>query len=316
MTVAAKIKVRARSAYNQQVSRRIRIIANPVSGRGRAARVAPDLTRRLRQSGCEVECVETGQAGDGRRAAASSAGFDTIVCIGGDGTLNEILNGLPQQGAPPLAIVPAGTANVLAKELRLPRHPEQIADLILNGRIVHRDTGINLADGRRFLMFASAGFDSIIVESFHRQRTGPTHMSRYIAHGLQGLIGYRPPGMVVTIDGETITRRAAWVIAATVRHYGGPLVFTPGAESGSFEVMIQKGGRSLATLRLFVASFLSHLSGRRLSPPDVAYHRGRRIAIRSEDGRRVPLQIDGDPAAALPVDLELRPRSVRILVPP
>jgi diacylglycerol kinase family enzyme len=129
------------------------------------------------------------------------------------------------------------------------------------------------------------------------------------------LIGYRPPRLAVTIDGETITRKAAWAIASTVRHYGGPLVFTPGAEPGAFEVMIQKGGRSLATLRLFVASFLSHLSGRRLTPPDVAYHRGRRIAIGAEDGRRVPLQVDGDPGGELPADLELRPRSVRIVAP-
>jgi diacylglycerol kinase family enzyme len=165
-------------------------------------------------------------------------------------------------------------------------------------------------------MFASAGYDSITVESFHRQRTGPTHISRYIAHGLKKLIGYRPPRLAVTIDGETITRKAAWAIVSTVRHYGGPLVFTPDAESGSFEVMLQEGGRSLATLRLVIASFLTHLSGRRLTPSDVTYHRGRRIAILSEDGRRVPLQIDGDPAAALPADLKLQPRSIPILAPP
>jgi len=304
------------SAYNRRVSRRIRIIANPISGRGRGGQVAADISRHLRNGGCEVECVETAQAGDGRRAAASAAGFDTIVCIGGDGTLNEILNGLPDHDAPTLAIAPAGTANVLAKELHLPRRPEQIADLIINGRIVHRDAGVNLADGRRFLMFASAGFDSIIVESFHRQRTGPTRMSRYIAHGLRRLIGYRPPRMEVTIDGETMTRQATWAIVSTVRHYGGPLLFTPDAKSGSFEVMLQEGSGSLATLRLAITSFLSHLTGRKVTPPDVAYYRGRRIAIRSGDGRRVPLQIDGDPAGALPADLEFRPQSIKILTSP
>jgi len=298
------------------MARRIRIIANPVSGRGRAVRIATGIARRLRGGGCEVECFETARPGDGRRAAASSAGADTIVCIGGDGTLNEVLNGLPERGAPPLAVVPAGTANVLAKELRLPRRCEAIVDLILNGRIVHRDTGVNLTDGRRFLMFAGAGYDSITVESLHRRRTGPTRMSLYIAHGLAGLACYRPPCLAVTIDGETVTRRAAWTIVSTVRHYGGPLVFTPGAASGSFEVMVQEGGGSLATLRLVIASFLSHLSGRRITPGDVTRHRGRRVALASEDGRRVPLQIDGDPAASLPAELELRPRSVRILTTP
>lgn len=304
------------SAYNRSVSRRIRIITNPIAGRGRAGLVAADISRRLRNRDCEVDCVETAGAGDGRRAASSTGGYDTLVCIGGDGTLNEILNGLPERDAPALAIVPAGTANVLAKELRLPRHPVPIADLILDGRAVHRDTGVNLADGRRFLMFASAGFDSIVVESFHRQRTGPTRMSSYIGHGLKELIDYRPPRLAVTIDGRPVTRPAAWAIVSTVRHYGGPLVFTPGAGSGSFEVMLQESGGSLATFRLATAAVLSHLSGRRLTPPDVSYHRGGRVTIRSENGLRVPLQIDGDPAAALPADLELQPAAVRILVPP
>jgi diacylglycerol kinase family enzyme len=262
-----------------------------------------------------VESVETARAGDGRRAAASSGGCDTIVCIGGDGTLNEILNGLPERGAPPLAIVPAGTANVLAKELHLPRRPERIVELILHGRIVHRDTGVNLADGRRFLMFAGAGFDSSIVELFHRQRRGPTRMALYVAHGLKHLIGYRPPRLKVDIDGEVVARDAAWAIVSTVRHYGGPLVFTPGAESGSFEVMIQEGGGSAATLRLVIAGFLSHLSGRRLTPPRVTYYRGRRIVIRPEDGRRVPLQVDGDPGGDLPAELSLLPRSIEVIVP-
>jgi len=287
-----------------------------VSGRGGAARAASDIAHRLRSRGCEVECIETGRAGDARRAAASSAGFDSIVCIGGDGTLNEILNGLPLSDAPPLAIVPAGTANVLAKELRLPRRPAAIVDLILDGRPVERDAGVNLADNRRFLMFAGAGYDSIIVESFHRRRTGPTHMVGYIAHGLRELIGYRPPCLEVTIDGEMVARRAAWAIVSTVRRYGGPLAFTPGAESGAFEVMLQHEGGALATLHLVIAAFLSHLSGLRITPAGVTRYRGRRVAIRPGTGRRVPLQVDGDPGGALPAELELQPRSIRILTAP
>ena len=99
---------------------RIKVIANPVSGRGRAGRIAPRVIQRLRNRGCDMDYFETRKAGDARRLASEVDGYSTIACIGGDGTVNEVLNGLPDSGIPPLAFIPAGTANVLAKELKLP----------------------------------------------------------------------------------------------------------------------------------------------------------------------------------------------------
>ena len=295
---------------------RIKIIVNPVSGRGKAGKLANAVAGLLRRQGCTVDLQPTQKGGDARRLAADARGFDALAATGGDGTVNEVLNGLPAD-PPPLAMLPSGTANVLAKELRLPRAPEGLARVLRDGREAIWDLGVERISGRKFLLFASAGYDAHVVHIFHAARTGPIQMWQYIYWGMKSIVDYAVPRIAVEIDGATVTSSAAWVTVSNVPSYGGPLVFTPRArpDNRTFEVMIQHARRKRDIVRMFFAAILSFLTGMEYRMRDVTFHQARRVRLTSADGGEVPVQVDGDPGGHLPADFEIVPGGIRVLAP-
>lgn len=296
---------------------RIKIIVNPVSGKGRALKLAESVASLLRDQGCTVELEATQKSGDARRLAGASAGFQALAATGGDGTVNEVLNGLPAEQAPALAVLPSGTANVLAKELRLPRAPGGLARVLREGREAVWDLGVERRSGRKFLLFASAGYDAHVVHLFHATRTGPIHMAQYVYWGMKSIVEYEVPRITVELDGTVVTSEAAWVTISNVASYGGPLVFTPQArpDSRTFEVMIHRSRRRRDVVRMFFAAILRWATGYEHRMADVSFHQAVRIRLTSTDGRPVPVQVDGDPGGHLPADFENIPGALRILAP-
>ncbi len=304
---------------------RVKIIANPFSGGGRAGRLARDVAGELRRRGCAVDLCQTLQAGDARRAASETGGYDAVGCVGGDGTVNEVVNGLSGPVAPPLAVLPSGTANVLAKELRLPRDPEGLARVILEGPEVRWDLGIDWLSSRKLLLFASTGYDAHLVHLFHAARPRSfrvwshawANMGLYLVWALRSVQAYSAPRIRVALDGRPVADDATWVLISNVASYGGPFVFTLRArpDDGVFEVMVQRARRRRDVLRMFWTGILNYLFGTDHSAPDVTFHRAREVRLAGEDGRAAPVQIDGDPAGRLPVQFEVIAGAIRILVP-
>jgi YegS/Rv2252/BmrU family lipid kinase len=304
---------------------RIRIIANPFSGGGRAGEVARTMVDHLRGRGCRVELSETQRAGDARLRAGDPGDMLALGCVGGDGTINEIVNGLPLAGSPPLAVIPCGTANVLAKDLGLPRSVEGLSQVITEGREISWDLGVDRESGRRFLLFASAGYDAHVVHLFHAARQRPPrvwsyalyNMWLYIVWGLKSILQYEVPRIAVELDGKRLADDVTWVQISNIASYGGPLVFTPHArpDDGQFEVMIQRAPKKRDVVRMFWAAILNFVFGVNYRMPDVTFHAARKVRMGSADGRPVPLQMDGDPAGHLPAEIEVVPGGVRILAP-
>jgi YegS/Rv2252/BmrU family lipid kinase len=296
---------------------RIKIIVNPASGRGKALRLAEAVRDLLRGQGCTVDLQKTLQGGDARRLAAESAGFSALAATGGDGTVNEVLNGLPAQGTPALAMLPSGTANVLAKELKLPRSAAGLARVLREGRETPWDLGVERLHGRKFLLFASAGYDAHVVHVFHAARRGPIQMWQYIYWGMKSIVDYEIPRIGVEVDGRQLSADAAWVTVSNVPSYGGPLVFTPRArpDNRTFEVMIQHARRKRDIVRMFFAAILSWMTGIDYPMNDVSFHTASRVRLSSPDGRPVPVQMDGEPAGQLPAEIEVVPGGIRLLTP-
>lgn len=303
------------SCYTARVARRIKIIANPVSGRGRGARLGRDVADCLRAQGAEPVLAQTLCAGDACRLAGEPDDCFAVAGVGGDGTINEVLNGLREGTA--LAMIPCGTANVLAKELRLPRDAAGLARVLASGREVPWDLGVDVVTGRKFLLFASAGYDAHVVHRFHADRKGPVRMMQYIASGLRCMIGYDPPRIRVELDGRPLPGEASWVIVSNVASYGGPLVFTPRAApaDGAFEVLVLRGNRRRDVVRMFWRALGSWILRRDLAIGGASFHRARRVRLVPVDGRRVPVQVDGDPGGFLPAEFVVRPAAVRLLAP-
>jgi YegS/Rv2252/BmrU family lipid kinase len=305
---------------------RFKIIANPFSGGGRSWRLAQQAAALLRERGRNADLHRTEKAGDARLGAADSAGYQVVVAVGGDGTVNEVVNGLPVPGGPALATLPGGTANVLAKELGLPRDPRALVRVLVDGDEIPWDLAVERSSRRRFLLFASAGYDAHVVHLFHAARRGPPpfvvpslyNMGLYALWGARSLAGYRPPRIRVEIDGRLASDDASWVQVSNIATYGGPLSFTPGArpDDAAFEVMIQEAHGRRDVVRMLVAGMINFARGKASPAPDVRFLRARSVRLVSADGREVPLQVDGDPGGHLPADFDLLPRGIRLIRPP
>jgi YegS/Rv2252/BmrU family lipid kinase len=296
------------------VLKHLTVIVNPVAGRGRGIRVATALGERLERHGCHVVLRETRGAGDARRFAREVGDVSTVVCVGGDGTVHEVINGLRREGAPPLGIVPCGTGNALGKELRLPRSLDGLADVLLGGRYVPCDVGFESVRRERFLLFASAGYDAQVVHALHAVRTGAIRQASYLRFGLATLRRSPIPRIAVEIDGEIVAHEAAWVHVCNVRAYGGPLVFARDArmDDGLLDVLVLRARGRAAVAGLLALACCSYW---RLAVPDrldVVRARGRRVRLEATGD--VPLQIDGEACGGLPALIEIEPAALRILV--
>jgi YegS/Rv2252/BmrU family lipid kinase len=297
------------------VRKRVKIIANPISGRGRAKRLAGAVAADLQARGAHVVIAYTTKAGDAKTFAADVEGFDAIAVVGGDGTVNEVANGLPL-GGPPISHLPSGTANVLAKEIGLPRGAAGLARVVAEGRAIPWDVGVERTTGRRVLLFVSAGYDAEVVHLFHAKRTGPVQMWQYCWWGMKSILESEAPEIAVELDGVELTKRAAWVIVSNVRRYGGPLEFTPNAKpnDGLFEVLVLHDRGRRDTVRMFWRAVINNFTGMDLQLGGVTFHQAKRVKLSSTQAR-VPVQIDGDPGGYLPIELEVKPGLVSILGP-
>ncbi len=239
-------------------------------------------------------------------AGVATDEFDLVAAAGGDGTVNEVANGLPDGGAP-LAIIPLGTTNVLALEIGIPDDPSRIAQVLIEGPARPIHTGF--ANGRRFLMMVGVGFDSHVLE-----RTTPSlkkwiGKKAYVWQGIRCFVHCPRSTFQVTIDGKTF--EAAAVIVANMRHYGGPNVLAPEAslEAPGYQVcLFRRAGR------LNVARYgLALLTGKLPRMPDVDILPGTSIAIEGNDNE--PVQADGEIIGRMPVMIDMAPKTIEMIFP-
>lgn len=287
--------------------RRALTVVNPIAGRGRGHEVAVRLTETLGRRGIELEIAATRQAGDARAAAGRAEDYDLVVAVGGDGTLNEVVNGL--EADRPLALFPLGTGNVLAKELGLPRRVDRFCEMVEQGREERVDVAV--LGERRFLSMVGVGFDAAVAHAVHARRGGAIRMSHYYLPLLRALAAYRFPRLEVRIDGGEAVEAAGFALVSNVRAYGGPLVITPEAEhdDGLLDVCVLPRGsrpRYLRALAAFVLGLQRRVSGAR-------YFRGRAVEITADE--QVPCQMDGDPAGFVPARIGVLDRPLRMVVP-
>ncbi|MEW6113603.1 MAG: diacylglycerol kinase family protein [Thermodesulfobacteriota bacterium] len=288
---------------------RILVIGSPIAGTGQAERRVDGFVRALKRKGHDVEAFLTTAPGQARQKARDlTDGIDRLVVAGGDGTINEVLNGLPDPSKVPLLHLPAGTANQLARTLGLPSDPSKLVRILESGPIRRIDMG--LAGEHRFLLVAGAGFDAWVTEEIKRHRQGSLGYSGYVSPILKTITAYRPTKMDVVLDGhERIP--ACNVVVLKVRRYGGLLVFADDArlDSGFFHVCIFPEG-SIGWLCLYAVGGLVGKAGK---IPGIIRKTAQRVQIQSD--KPVPVEIDGDYFGMTPVDLHIRPSVVPVVTP-
>lgn len=271
---------------------KIKLIANPVAG-GDARNRIERAVARLQELGATVDLTLTGARGDAQRAAAAAreAGFDRMCAAGGDGTLNEVINGLAPSTVP-LGFIPMGTTNVFALETGIPFDVEHACDLLLNG--TPRKVCLGQADGQRFLLMAGVGFDAEVVRGVNLRLKRYLGKLAYVIGGVLSLCRYRPrPLEVVTEAG--LRRQAYGVIISNCRLYGGKFVVSGGASlfKHTLSVCLLRSKSRLGMLK----TIGKIAAGRTLLAEEATQLQAREIIVSGGD---VPVQVDGDYLGVLP----------------
>ena len=289
--------------------RHILIIVNPAAGRARSSeRRLGRFVAALERQGCTVVLRRAGPSPGQveRLAGQAEPGFDAIVAAGGDGTISAVVNGLGDR-AVPFGVLPLGSANVLAREIRLPRAPEALASLITTGPVSPIWPG--RVGERAFVMMASAGFDSEIVAALSPELKRRVGRLAFAWGFLVRL--WHCPACELTVRADGVEYRAAAVVAAKGRHYAGPFVVAPGADLAEpvLElVLLDRRGR-WAMLRYATALFLGRVP--RLG--DIAIVRARQASVAGN--RALPVQADGEIVGELPITLAVADRPLLLIRP-
>lgn len=291
-----------------QRPRHLLIILNRRASERRMDRFQAVLSR-LRQAGCSYEIKEIRAAGDAARfaARADAADVDLVVVAGGDGTINDAINGF-HPGTPPLGLIPLGTANVLAYEIGLGTDPQHIADTLLAGRRLSVVPG--QVNDRRFLMMASVGFDAHVVGGVRREMKRRIGKLVYAVEAVRQLWRYPCPPLNVSIDGDAV--EAATLVISRGRLYGGRYVMAPQADlqKPEFHVSIFRRPGRWAMAGYSAALPLGLLNRCKL----IGHKKGQTIEVSGRPGD--PVQADGDVVTTQPVVVSLADHPIHIAAPP
>ena len=285
---------------------KVTVIYNPTAGGGREALLCRFVAE-LERQGASVRLYYTKGPNDATDYLSGLADQgDCVVAVGGDGTTNEVLNGLAAGVA--LGVFATGTANVLAKELGLPKKPEQAAQVVVKGKSVSV-TPARL-NGRRFIMMCGIGYDAWVVNGVNlgiKERFGKL---AYVQSMLGQIGRYGQSHYRVEVDGRPLDCFSA--IITNGRHYGGSFVLSREANILRPQVQVllfQKQG-----VRFLLRCLIALLFGRMERVDGVASLRAQRVHIRCEN-QNEPIQADGDPAGSLPAEIEVESAPVRMRVP-
>ncbi|HEX8720317.1 MAG TPA: diacylglycerol kinase family protein [Pyrinomonadaceae bacterium] len=291
------------------------LIYNPNAGRGAdPARPVEEFCAGVRAAGSEVEVRPTAGPEDAARLAreAAAAGATDVVVRGGDGTVHEAIQGLVGTAARVL-VWPAGTANVLARQLGLPRAAGEAAGVFARGHTRRITLGAATSERtgarRYFFMLAGVGLDASVVRSVRPRLKRRVGEAAFWYAGLAHLAHWVPREFTVEVGGERL--RATYAAVGKAPWYGGGLAITPRArlDSGEFEVCVIDTRSRLRYLRL-----LGHAM-RGGAPAEGARGLTFRRAARLRCEGDVAVQADGELIGDLPMTFEVVPESLELIVP-
>jgi diacylglycerol kinase (ATP) len=288
------------------------LIYNPTAGqRNRSAQMVA-LIERMRGKGLELVNAPTGGPGNATEIVQAFLAQepDLVAVCGGDGTISEVAAGMVGSSVP-LAILPAGTSNVLARELALPLSVSAAADLMLHGE--PRPVRVLMANGRPFLLWAGVGLDARIMghmSPFWKRWLGRTGIFFTVA---PEFFKYEFPKLEVRADGEIY--HATFAVVCHARLYAGSWVIAPQAslDSEEMDVVLFSGRGRWRFLSLFRQLQLAQ-SGH-LERGIARVVRARQVEVRSLENYPIEVQVDGDCVLETPILCKTAEKSVQILMP-
>jgi YegS/Rv2252/BmrU family lipid kinase len=281
------------------------LIFNPAARSEKASGLGLEIER---LAGRDAVIRRTAQPGEARQFARQAAeeGCERVIVAGGDGTVNEVVNGIA--GFPVhLGILPIGTMNVFAMELGLPKSITDCWRVIQTG--VPRLIDLPQASGHSFVQVAGVGFDALALEATSRNAKRNLGPLSYLVSAAQ-IAARKPP--LLTVRSGRKTYDGSIVLIGNGRYYGGPFPVFPKArfDDQLLDVIVFKKMGHLDLIRYLQGV----LFGTHLGMRDVDYFQTKELTVQSEE--KVPVEVDGEVIGTVPVTFAFAPRPLSVLAPP
>lgn len=301
---------------------RLCFIVNPAAGSGGFQKLVIEAADHLSRLGCTVERVETNCKGDATHLARQAAEqrFDVAVAVGGDGTINEVCNGLVGTETA-LGVLPAGTANVYAADVGIPiwwpLNPGAVlnaAEVIVTGQRRRIDLGrLRLTDGteRYFLMWCGIGLDAAISQAIKPGDTRRLGYAAWILSGLMVTFDFMGTRATILTDEGLVKGRVLLAVVSNGQLYGRIWRMAPEAkmDDGLLDVGIMMGHGWPSTMR--------HLAGltfrQHVKDPDFHLYRSKLLSLSAREA--LPVHVDAEPVGTTPVEIEVVPLALSVIVP-
>jgi len=296
--------------------KRVKIIANPNSGRGSALSKILELIELMSEDRYEIELLFTHEEGDGTRFAYDYSGEDFIICSGGDGTVNEVVNGMYLSGRDiPLGILQSGTVNDFANAQGLPTSPYAFYKIIKNYKTKTIDLG--LAGDRAFINVAAGGMLTEIAYTVSAEKKASLGDMAYYLEGARVLLEEKifksKNSLNFYIESEEFTGTVEGLLFLITNStsVGGFKKMAPLADisDGYLDVLIFKEIRISDVPELFA----SLMGGRHVDHNKVMYLKTKNIKISSDEN--LTIDVDGEKASTLPMTFKVLENKLKIIVP-
>jgi diacylglycerol kinase (ATP) len=294
------------------------IVLNPVAGQDEPATLRRRIGGAFAFWNAPFDLVETSGPGHATRLArdAAACGYRAVCVVGGDGTLAEAATGLAGTDTP-LALIPRGTGNQVAQNLRIPTRLEEAVEVAVKGSASPVDLG-RIGD-RVFVLVAGAGYDAATMASATREMKGRWGFAAYVFAAVKEALKAQPVDFRITADGETLEVRAVSVMLANVGElfaefvpFPVPLAPRPRSswQDGLFDVVVVAPRNVMD-----VPGVLWKAVGKRFRGDDdrLLHFQAKEVTIEADPA--IAVQIDGDPAGVTPISAVAVERGVRIIAP-
>jgi YegS/Rv2252/BmrU family lipid kinase len=266
--------------------------------------------------GIQCDAQATSGPGDATALArrAVDCGCDLVVCYGGDGTINEVIQAVAL-GKSSLAIWAGGTSNVIARDLKLPFTARELADVIVRGNTVRVSLGLATSEGasgqkgRYFLMMAGIGLDASVARGINRNLKRRTGEFAYWVSGIKHLLSWKPEQFRIEADSRSFD--STFTVIGKGRGYGGEMVMTPGAKltEPEFELFILPPlPNNFAYLRVLMACM-------RGKPERTQATIVKARKVRANSNCAPLVELDGEVIGPLPMTFEVVPNALSLVVP-
>ncbi|MFQ6015717.1 MAG: diacylglycerol/lipid kinase family protein [Anaerolineae bacterium] len=296
------------------------MIFNPVAGQRDIRRDLQQAMAYLRGQDWQLDLRETRERGEGVGYAeeARELGYEVVVAAGGDGTINEVVNGLAGTRVA-VGVLPVGTGNVWALEMGIPtwtplrrQHLIEAAKILIDGQV--RTVDLGLVNDRYFLLWVGVGLDAEITREVEIEQQDMKRRLGSFAYGIAAVVvalSFVGTRATIVIDGRELRQWVLLVLVSNTQLYAKMFRVAAGArlDDGLLDLCLFRGQGILSTLRHVV----SVVTQQQIQDPEAEFYQAKRVSIRT--AKPLPVQVDGEPMGTTPLDIKVIPQALRVIVP-